>query len=69
MGTKDWKVGNIWIFRSCMGVGERRTSYSSVGGRRFSDGVLNSDGSEVDRFPSCGNCSRGLTSMCTWLLR
>ena len=22
-----------------------------------------------DRFPSCGNCSRTLTSMCTWLLR
>ena len=22
-----------------------------------------------DRFPSCGNCSRALTSMCTWLLR
>ena len=19
-----------------------------------------------DRFPSCGNCSRALTSMCTW---
>ena len=22
-----------------------------------------------DRFPACGNCSRALTSMCTWLLR
>ena len=22
-----------------------------------------------DRFPSCGNCSRALTSMCIWLLR
>ena len=22
-----------------------------------------------DRFPSCGNCSRALTSMCTWSLR
>ena len=22
-----------------------------------------------DRFLSCGNCSRALTSMCTWLLR
>ena len=22
-----------------------------------------------DRFPSCGNCSRALTSMCTCLLR
>ena len=22
-----------------------------------------------DGFPSCGNCSRALTSMCTWLLR
>ena len=22
-----------------------------------------------DRFPSCSNCSRALTSMCTWLLR
>ena len=21
-----------------------------------------------DRFPSCGSCSRALTSMCTWLL-
>ena len=21
-----------------------------------------------DRFPSCGNCCRALTSMCTWLL-
>ena len=52
-----------------MDLQERRTSCRSVGGRRFSDGVLNSDGSEVDRFPSCGNCCRGLTSMCTWLLR
>ena len=24
---------------------------------------------EGDRFPSCGNCSRALTSMRTWLLR
>ena len=22
-----------------------------------------------DRFPSCGNCSRALRSMCTWLVR
>ena len=48
MGTKRlWKVGTIWIFRSCRGVGDRRTSYRSVGGRRFSDGALNSDGSEL----------------------
>ena len=40
-----WKVGTIWIFRSCRGVGDRRTSYRSVGGRRFSDGALNSDSS------------------------
>ena len=42
-----WKVGTIWIFRSCRGVGDRRTSHRSVGGRRFSDGALNSDGSEL----------------------
>ena len=42
-----WKVGTIWIFRSCRGVGDRRTSCRSVGGRRFSDGVLNSDGSDL----------------------
>ena len=42
-----WKVGTIWIFRSCRGVGDRRTSCRSVGGRRFSAGVLNSDGSEL----------------------
>ena len=27
--------------------GDRRTSCRSVGGRRFSDGVINSDGSEL----------------------
>ena len=44
-----WKVGTIWIFTSCRGVGDRRTSCRSVG--------------------VSGNCSRALTSMCTWLLR
>ena len=42
-----WKVGTIWIFRSCRGVRYRRTSCRSVGGRRFSAGALNSDGSEL----------------------
>ena len=42
-----WKVDTISIFRSCRGVGDRRTSCRSVGGRKFSDGILNSDGSEL----------------------
>ena len=46
-GNRLWKVGTIWIFRSCRGVHYRRTSYRSVGGRRFSAGALNSDGSEL----------------------
>ena len=37
----------IWIFRRCRGVRYRRTSCRSVGGRRFSTGALNSDGSEL----------------------
>ena len=50
-----WKVGTIWIFRSCRGVRYRRTSCRSVGGRRFSAGALNSDEVSWDRFPLCGN--------------
>ena len=66
MGTKDCGRWALYGSSEVAGVSvSGRTSCRSVGGRRFSVGALNSDGSEVDRFPSCGNCSRALTSMCT----
>ena len=39
--------GHYMDLQKLQGVGDRRTSCRSVGGRRFSAGVLNSDGSEL----------------------
>ena len=70
MGTKDCGRWALYGSSEVAGV-------SATGGQVA--GVLVAGGSvlalstvmEVSwhRFPSCGNCSRALTSMCTWLLR
>ena len=58
MGTKD--CGRWALYGSSEVAGVLATGGPVAG-------VLVAGG--VDRFPSCGNCSRALTSMCTWLLR
>ena len=70
MGTKD--CGRWALYGSSEVAGVWTTREPVVG-------VLVAGGSVMafsrvmtvswDRFPSCGNCSRALTSMCTWLLR
>ena len=70
MGTKDRGRWALYGSSEVAGV-------SATGGPVA--GVLVAGGSVMalstvmavswDRFPSCGNCSRALTSMCTWLLR
>ena len=63
MGTKDCGRWALYGSSEVAGV-------SATGGPVA--GVLVAGGSVItvswDRFPSCGNCSRALTSMCTWLL-
>ena len=70
MGTKDCGRWALYGSSEVAGV-------SATGG--LVAGVLVAGGSVMalstvmavswDGFPSCCNCSRALTSMCTWLLR
>ena len=75
MGTKD--CGRWALYGSSEVAGVSATGGPVAG--VLVAGVLVAGGSVLafstvmavswDRFPSCGNCSRALTSMCTWLLR